>query len=72
MNIAKPERNRIRTKFGSRYKFGARYKFSLGKEFSSGYAEGETPVPIPNTAVKPFEANGTAGVILWESRKSLD
>ncbi len=40
--------------------------------FSSGYAEGETPVPIPNTAVKPFEADGTAQVIVWESRKLLE
>ena len=27
-----------------------------------------TPVPIPNTMVKPFRANGTAGVALWKSR----
>ena len=40
-------------------------------KFSSGFAEGETPVPIPNTAVKPFEADGTAQVIVWESRKLL-
>ena len=30
--------------------------------------EGETPVPIPNTAVKPSTADGTAGVTPWESR----
>ena len=24
------------------------------------YTEGATPVPIPNTAVKPFKANGIA------------
>jgi hypothetical protein len=39
--------------------------------FSSGLAKGETPVPIPNTEVKPFEADGTVQVIVWESRKLL-
>ena len=33
-----------------------------------GYRERETPVPIPNTAVKPLIANGTAWVTVWESR----
>lgn len=27
-----------------------------------------TPVPIPNTKVKPKKANGTAWVTVWESR----
>jgi hypothetical protein len=30
------------------------------KEFLGGDSEGETPVPIPNTAVKPFSGDGTA------------
>ena len=30
-----------------------------------------TPVPIPNTEVKLYGADGTAGVTLWESRLSL-
>ena len=30
--------------------------------------EGATPVPIPNTAVKPFKVDGTIVVRLWESR----
>ncbi len=30
--------------------------------------EGGTPVPIPNTEVKSFIADDTAGVTLWESR----
>ena len=30
--------------------------------------EGETPVPIPNTEVKPFSADGTAWEAVWESR----
>ena len=29
---------------------------------------GETPVPIPNTMVKPQAADGTALVTVWESR----
>jgi hypothetical protein len=36
--------------------------------FSGGFSEGETPVPIPNTAVKPLCADGTARVGVWESR----
>ena len=27
-----------------------------------------TPVPIPNTTVKPYRADGTAGAALWKSR----
>ena len=30
-----------------------------------------TPVPIPNTTVKPLEADGTARETVWESRWSL-
>ena len=29
---------------------------------------GATPVPIPNTVVKPFRADGTALARVWESR----
>ena len=38
------------------------------KRFLGGYAEGVTPVPIPNTEVKPLRADGTARVAVWESR----
>ena len=38
------------------------------KLFLGGYAEGVTPVPIPNTEVKPLRADGTAWVTVWESR----
>ena len=31
---------------------------------------GETPVPIPNTAVKPSSADGTSLARGWESRSS--
>ena len=36
--------------------------------FSGGFGEGVTPVPIPNTAVKPLCADGTARARVWESR----
>ena len=39
-------------------------------EFSGDFGEGETPVPIPNTAVKPLRADGTARASVWESRSS--
>ncbi len=38
------------------------------KIFSGSDSVGETPVPIPNTAVKPYSADGTASVRGWESR----
>ncbi len=38
------------------------------KSFSGGCSEEETPVPIPNTAVKLLSADGTAWVTVWESR----
>ncbi len=31
-------------------------------------SERDTPVPIPNTEVKPLSANGTARGTAWESR----
>ena len=39
-------------------------------EFLGDHSEGETPVPIPNTEVKPFNADGTAWETVWESRTS--
>ncbi len=35
-----------------------------------GNSEEVTPVPIPNTAVKLFSADGTAWEAAWESRSS--
>jgi hypothetical protein len=32
------------------------------------FGGGETPVPFPNTEVKPSSADGTVGVTRWESR----
>src|SRR3984893_18479296 len=36
--------------------------------FSGGFSEGETPLPIPNRAVKPLSADGTWLARAWESR----
>ena len=44
-------------------------KFEISKEFSGGSVERVTPVPIPNTEVKPLGADGTALEAAWESRK---
>src|SRR5437588_1889019 len=35
---------------------------------SGGHGEGETPLPIPNRAVKPLSADGTWLARAWESR----
>jgi hypothetical protein len=40
----------------------------LARKFSGGHSERETPVPIPNTEVKPLSVDGTARVTVWESR----
>ena len=40
----------------------------FGIRVSGDHSEGATPVPIPNTEVKPFSADGTAWVTVWESR----
>ena len=38
------------------------------KPFPVAMREGETPVPIPNTTVKTFTADGTMRATAWESR----
>ena len=43
-----------------------------GFRFSGLISEGATPVPIPNTEVKPFSADGTARETVWESRTRPD
>ena len=40
----------------------------LDYDFKGGYGEGDTPVPIPNTAVKPLCADDTIREAVWESR----
>ena len=42
--------------------------FARIQKISGGYAEGVTPVPIPNTEVKSLRADDTARVAAWESR----
>ena len=44
--------------------------FALQK-FWSAFTAGETPVPIPNTEVKPRRADGSVVVRLCESRSAL-
>ena len=51
---------------GARQMFGARWLFF--EKFPGGHRRGDTPVPMPNTAVKPSTADGTARVASWESR----
>src|ERR1700704_6075203 len=47
----------------------ARYGVLKGERTDlGGYSGGVTPVPIPNTAVKPASADGTWGESPWESR----
>ena len=41
---------------------------TAASKFSGDYIGRETPVPIPNTEVKPVGADGTARVAAWESR----
>src|ERR1700748_3758209 len=37
-------------------------------KFPVAHSEWETPLPIPNRAVKPLSADGTWGATPWESR----
>ena len=39
-----------------------------GSKFAGGHRSRVTPVPIPNTEVKPTTADGTARETVWESR----
>src|ERR1700730_6148628 len=39
-----------------------------GTKFAGGHRSRVTPVPIPNTEVKPATADGTAWETVWESR----
>ena len=43
----------------------------LSAHLWSAHAEGETPVPIPNTEVKPLRADGSVFVRICESRSVL-
>src|SRR5215467_13699484 len=39
-----------------------------GAKYAGGHRSRVTPVPIPNTEVKPATADGTAWETVWESR----
>ena len=45
-------------------------RFEKRDKFPGDHSGGATPVPIPNTEVKPASADGTWGVAPWESRTS--
>ena len=47
------------------------WRRSLDKDFG-GHGGGVTPVPIPNTEVKPTSADGTWEETPWESRTPPD
>jgi hypothetical protein len=53
--------------FGLRAVFKPRRGHSVPHAFG-GHSEGETPLPIPNRAVKPLCADGTWWATAWESR----
>ena len=48
------------------------YQLSTAIRFSGDFVDRVTPVPIPNTEVKPVGADDTARLPVWESRKSPD
>lgn len=44
-------------------------KFDYYAKYLGGDSDRVTPVPIPNTEVKPVYVDGTAWETVWESRK---
>ena len=65
---------KIRSRIADRAEFGCANPTSTRSEirnrnrFPGGHRRRVTPVPIPNTEVKPATADGTACVGVWESR----
>ena len=47
---------------------GEGWEIAATQQVSGGFGEGETPDPIPNSAVKPLSVDGTASAKGWESR----
>src|ERR1700754_4797744 len=45
-----------------------RFAAGRSRKISGGFGVGETPLPIPNRAVKPHSADGTWLARAWESR----
>ena len=56
----------VRLKFAPK---GVRFFDDFRTSLSGGHRRGATPVPIPNTEVKPSTGDGTNGAIRWESSK---
>src|SRR2546427_9270567 len=56
-------------RFNSRRNYKDQSTKTKDLRFSGGCVERATPVPIPNTEVKPLGADGTARATAWESRK---
>ena len=57
-----------RVSFGDSNVFGTAEDALRIEDLSGGVSGREPPVPIPNTEVKPASADGTWGVVPWESR----
>jgi hypothetical protein len=49
-----------------------RQTINVPRKYPGGNNERVTPVPIPNTAVKPLSVDGTALETRWESRSLPD
>src|SRR5690349_2918743 len=47
---------------------GTKFPVKIRSHFAGGHRIRVTPVPIPNTEVKPDTADGTARETVWESR----
>ena len=60
-------KHRICSPGGTRYRSQRHYR-NADNRFFGGDSEEATPVPIPNTEVKLFSADGTAREAVWESR----
>jgi len=68
------ERSGVAVYRSPRFRFTARLEVVAiqrdERTVSGDHGDGETPVPIPNTEVKPISADGTWGESPWESRTS--
>jgi hypothetical protein len=60
----------FRARYGALKGSGWPVTGSLLKKVPGDHSGGATPVPIPNTEVKPTSADGTWGATPWESRTS--
>ena len=51
---------------------GLRGKVPVDRRCPVATRSGDTPVPVPNTEVKTWAADGTAPETVWESRRPPD